>query len=192
MESSSAAGMKRRDSLLWREGEEGQYDAIRVPLVLNESTDTSSSDVAPVRASAQEQAGAGNRDMTSRNTATVIGYHHLPMAARSSTVPINGPRTSTTPNERKMCFAFIKVLLKYLEKTQDDSLRQKAKAVIIECTIRNRNGDSNYLCLQGALERRLQQSLGPRHWSRAQVCFQRFLDRCRLPTQIEVTSLACV
>ena len=96
------------------------------------------------------------------------------------------------PNERKMFFAFVKVLLKYLEKAEANTLRNRAKAIIAECTVRNRNGDADYLCLQGAIERRLQQSLGPYHWDRAQLCYHKFLERCRMPSAIEVTSSACV
>lgn len=109
----------------------------------------------------------------------------IPSAAELSSAP-------NAPNERKLFFAFVKVLLKYLEKTNDDSLRRRAKAIIAECTLRNRNGDSDYLCLQGAIERRLQQCLGPYHWDRAQVCYHKFLERCRMPSTIEVTSSACV
>eukprot|EP00977_Amphora_coffeiformis_P013747 scaffold3667_cov180-Amphora_coffeaeformis.AAC.8 len=86
----------------------------------------------------------------------------------------------------------LRVLLKYLEKVNDDSLRKHAKAIIAECTVRNRNGDSDYLCLQGAVERRLQQNLGRWHWDRAQICYHRFLERCRMPSTIAVTSSACV
>lgn len=112
-----------------------------------------------------------------------------PFPVPSSITTVTTPQA---PNERKMFFAFVKVLLKYLEKTNDDSLRKRAKAIISECTFRNRNGDSDYLCLQGAIERRLQQSLGPYHWDRAQVCYHKFLERCRMPSTIEVTSSACV
>lgn len=95
-------------------------------------------------------------------------------------------------NERKMFLVFVKVLLKYLEKANDDSLRKRAKSIISECTARNRNGDSDYLCLQAAVERRLQQILGKWHWDRAQICYHRFLERCHMPTTIAVTSSACV
>ena len=111
-------------------------------------------------------------------------------------VPVPSSITTSTspqaPNERKMFFAFVKVLLKYLEKANEDSLQKRAKAIIAECTMRNRNGDSDYLCLQGAIERRLQQSLGAYHWDRAQLCYHKFLERCRMPSTIEVTSSACV
>lgn len=112
-----------------------------------------------------------------------------PVPVPSSITTVTTPQA---PNERKMFFAFVKVLLKYLEKTNDDSLRKRAKAIISECTLRNRKGDSDYLCLQGAIERRLQQSLGPYHWDRAQWCYHKFLERCRIPSTIEVTSSACV
>jgi len=103
-----------------------------------------------------------------------------------------GGLMSQPQNERKMFLVFVKVLLKYLEKTNDDSLQTRAKAVIAECTMRNRNGDSDYLCLQAAVERRLQLCLGKWHWDRAQICYHRFLERCRMPTTIAVTSSVCV
>jgi hypothetical protein len=81
------------------------------------------------------------------------------------------------PSDRQLCFLFVKILLKYTERTDDHTLRSRAKAVVAECTHRNRLGDTAYMPLQEAVERRLRRSLGEVHWARAKRCFDVYCSR---------------
>mmetsp|Transcript_10433 Transcript_10433/g.20006 ORF Transcript_10433/g.20006 Transcript_10433/m.20006 type:complete len:213 (-) Transcript_10433:125-763(-) len=163
---------------------------LRVTRSMVASRNENSSKAKIVNASPNRMNEKTQQSQTGRGFADDTLICSAPIAAEESQPP--GVVVSQPQNERKMFLVFVKVLLKYLEKVNDDSLRKHAKAIIAECTVRNRNGDSDYLCLQGAVERRLQQNLGRWHWDRAQICYHRFLERCRMPSTIAVTSSACV
>uniref|UniRef100_A0A7S3P5H5 Uncharacterized protein n=1 Tax=Amphora coffeiformis TaxID=265554 RepID=A0A7S3P5H5_9STRA len=79
--------------------------------------------------------------------------------------------------ERQQFLIFVKILLKYVERTNNPQLQRTAKAVVAECTRRNRMGDAEYMPLQAAVERHLRVSLGEVHWSRAKLCFDTYLAR---------------
>jgi len=79
--------------------------------------------------------------------------------------------------ERQQFVIFVKILLKYVERTNNPQLQRTAKAVVAECTRRNRMGDVDYMPLQAAVERQLRVSLGELHWSRAKLCFDTYVAR---------------
>lgn len=57
------------------------------------------------------------------------------------------------------------------------SLRNRAKAVITECTRKNRLGDLDYMPLQDAVERELKGSIGEMYWARAKLVFDAYCER---------------
>ena len=79
--------------------------------------------------------------------------------------------------ERQQFLIFVKILLKYIDRTNNPQLRRAAKAVVAECTRRNRMGDTDYMPLQAAVERRLRTTLGEVHWTRAKLCFDTYVAR---------------
>ena len=63
-------------------------------------------------------------------------------------------------NEREQFLLFIKVLFRYLEHSNKPQLRRKAKAIVLECTRRNRFGETAYQPLKNAIELRLRPLVG--------------------------------
>lgn len=86
---------------------------------------------------------------------------------------------------------FVKILLKYVDRTNNPQLRRNAKAVVAECTRRNRMGDAEYTPLQDAVERRLRISLGEVHWARAKQCFDTYVARQNIRT-VQATAIQAV
>jgi len=80
-------------------------------------------------------------------------------------------------SDRQKFLLFIKIFFKYIEKTKMESIRRRAKAIIAECTYRNRQGDPEYMPLQDSIERRLRECVGEIHWSRALRCYEVFCAR---------------
>lgn len=74
--------------------------------------------------------------------------------------------------ERERFLLFVKVLFRYLEKTNNHRMRQRAKTIVSECTRRNRMGDMNYSPLKEAVENRLKDVLGEEFWARIQEYFE--------------------
>jgi hypothetical protein len=98
-------------------------------------------------------------------------------------------------NERERFFLFIKVVLKFLGETDQptgdgDRRRrlERTKALIRDCTLRNRRGDPDYHPLVGAIERRLRPVLGDRCWTRAETFVERSLQRRAAAEQIEASA----
>ena len=87
------------------------------------------------------------------------------------------PISATTSTDRTNFVLFIKIFFKYIEKTNMESIRRRVKAIIAECTYRNRHGDPEYIPLQDAIETRLRQCVGEIHWSRAQRCYDVYCAR---------------
>lgn len=85
-------------------------------------------------------------------------------------------------SEREQFVVFVKILFKCLDLTGDSKLRPKAKAVVRECTRRNRMGDSDYCPLQDAVERRLRGTVGELHWARAKLYFDQYCQKRGLET----------
>lgn len=103
--------------------------------------------------------------------AAAIGNAPAPRPARrQSQIP-------QPPNERQHFLLFTKVLFKYLERLNNLVLKSRAKAIIAECTQRNRMGIPEYTPLMSAVERRLKQSLGEVHYARAQICYNSYLRK---------------
>jgi hypothetical protein len=71
--------------------------------------------------------------------------------------------------ERELFLIFIKILFKCIERSSNGRLRQRAKAIVTECTRRNRMGDSNFSPLQDAVETRLKDIVGDMYWNQAKV-----------------------
>jgi hypothetical protein len=71
--------------------------------------------------------------------------------------------------ERELFLIFIKILFKCIERCSNGRLRQRAKAIVTECTRRNRMGDSNFSPLQDAVETRLKDIVGDTYWNQAKV-----------------------
>lgn len=90
--------------------------------------------------------------------------------------------------ERQQFLVFIKILLKYVERTNNPQLRRTIKAVVTDCTRRNRNGETAFMPLQAAVERRLRIVLGEVHWSRARMCFDSYVERQGIHT-VSVTDV---
>jgi len=88
---------------------------------------------------------------------------------------LNGRRVLS---EREKFVVFVKILMKCV----DPKLRPRAKAVVTECTHRNRMGDSNYTPLQEAVERRLRGSVGELYWAKAKLYFDQYCQRKGLET----------
>jgi hypothetical protein len=61
------------------------------------------------------------------------------------------------------------MLFMCIERSGNVRLRQHAKAIVSECTRRNRMGDSNYAALQDAVETRLKNIVGETFWNRAKI-----------------------
>jgi hypothetical protein len=71
--------------------------------------------------------------------------------------------------ERELFLIFIKILFKCIERCSNGRLRQRAKAIVTECTRRNRMGDSKFSPLQDAVETRLKDIVGDMYWNQAKV-----------------------
>lgn len=94
-----------------------------------------------------------------------------PITSRRFSLSTRRPLT-----ERERFVVFVKILFKSLEHS-DPRLRPRAKAVVTECTRRNRLGDANYMPLQPAVEIRLRRTVGEVHWERAQAYYQQYCVR---------------
>ena len=84
--------------------------------------------------------------------------------------------------QRQQFLVFVKILLKYVDRQNNPHLKRNAKAVVAECTRRNRHGDPHYTPLQDAVERRLRLTLGEVHWARAKLCFDTYIVRHGIQT----------
>ena len=106
--------------------------------------------------------------------ATGSGYS-LPLQPMNRPPNPQGRRRDLTEQERFLIF--VKILFKCLEKSEDPRLKPRAKAVVTECTRGNRMGDTNYMPLQDAVERRLRRHVGEQHWTRAKLYYDQYLIR---------------
>lgn len=127
----------------------------------------------------------------------------IPMAAgpglTTTTTSRNNNNNQNNPvygrglTERQQFLVFVKILLCYCDlcdrrggghhdNDNRRTLRTVAKAVVAECTRRNRAGDVEYMPLQAAVERRLRQRLGEAHWAAAKLHFDAYLARQQIRT----------
>jgi hypothetical protein len=89
-------------------------------------------------------------------------------------------------NEREVFLIFIKVLFKCMERYDDMQLRQRAKAIVLECTKRNRYGDPTFSSLQDVVERCLKNIVGDTCWNKARVFTGAFCNQIGLQTSLSV------
>jgi hypothetical protein len=88
-------------------------------------------------------------------------------------------------SEREKFLIFVKILLHCLKVDQvDPGIHPNAKAVVSECTRRNRMGDPNFSPLQPAVERRLRRTVGEVRWARARQQYVLFCQRKGIDTCI--------
>jgi len=81
--------------------------------------------------------------------------------------PVRRPSTVKKLNQRQEFFVLVKVLFGVLKANRDTDRLVRAKAIIAECTHRNRTGDAAFSNLQGSVESRLRQTVGEVYWSQA-------------------------
>jgi hypothetical protein len=70
-------------------------------------------------------------------------------------------------NEREELLIFVKILFRCLKEGNEEYRLVQAKAILAECTLRNRVGDADYKHLKCAVESRLRQFVGELYWARA-------------------------
>lgn len=80
-------------------------------------------------------------------------------------------------SDRQSFLLFVKVLLKYVEKVREISLRRRVKAIVAECVRRNRLGDNQFIPLPDAIELFLRKCVGEFHWSRAKLCLDTLCEK---------------
>jgi hypothetical protein len=81
-------------------------------------------------------------------------------------------------NEREEFYMFIKIMFLFLERHENDNrLRQRAKAVVADCTRRNRMGEAGFTPLTEAVERRLRPTVGERYWTRSKDYLAHYMQR---------------
>lgn len=88
--------------------------------------------------------------------------------------------------ERELFLIFIKILFKCIERCSNGRLRQRAKAIVTECTRRNRMGDSNFSPLQDAVETRLKDIVGDMYWNQAKVYTGYYCQQKGIRTAVSV------
>jgi len=97
-------------------------------------------------------------------------------------------------SDRERLFVMVKILLKFIELSGDDDeqerLGRRVKAVIRECTRRNRMGDSNFTPLRDAVERQIRRAVGDAYWTRTGLYLDRYCERRGLsPSYTHLTSV---
>jgi len=136
----------------------------------------------------QSVPGAGNNGSPSFHSYAPQAY--APQAAAQAAAPPPRRRiplsarlggNSQTAYRRKRFLVFMKVLLKILRR---DSLKHpqlytEAKAIVADCTRRNRYKDPQYCPLPEAVERRLRPMVGEAQWKRANACLDLYLEKRR-------------
>ena len=80
-------------------------------------------------------------------------------------------------SEQQMFLLFVKILLMYVRRTKDQTLRRRTVSIITECTQRNRQGDPAYTPLMEAVQQRLRDRLGYHHFASAKRCFDVYCER---------------
>jgi hypothetical protein len=103
-----------------------------------------------------------------------------PIPQVGAIVPFPSPPVSPMGRaitEREQFLLFIKILLKFIEQAGNPRLRQHAKAVVGECTRRNRMGDMDYVPLQDAVEMRLRNVVGDITWTRAKLYVDHYVAK---------------
>jgi hypothetical protein len=89
--------------------------------------------------------------------------------------PHAGSRRSLSETEKLVML--VKIVLKCLDKSGDPTLKSKVKAIVADCTSRNRMGDPAYTPLRDACKIRLRRTVGELHWSRVKRLYSRYCLR---------------
>lgn len=116
--------------------------------------------------------------------------NRLSLAMRPEQSSHASTRTATRPRlpraassdevmKRKRFLVFMKVLLKCLKRSSDLSLHTQAKAIIADCTQRNRCRDPDFCPLPESVEQRLRPIVGEAQWNRAAACLDLYLEKRR-------------
>jgi hypothetical protein len=94
-------------------------------------------------------------------------------ASRPMDVPVSPDMT-----QKKRFAVFVKILFRELHRSENgDELRDVAKAILLDCTHRNRLGDPAYHPLMEAVDQRLRRHVGETHWRRALVYLQHYMKQ---------------
>jgi hypothetical protein len=109
-----------------------------------------------------------NSCLSTRTTAP--GSHH----AVSQTLH-TGSRRSLSETEKLV--VLVKIVLKCLDRSGDPTMKSKVKAIVADCTSRNRMGDPAYTPLRDACKIRLRRTVGELHWSRVKLLYSRYCLR---------------
>jgi hypothetical protein len=153
----------------------------RIVLQMNSFTSVTSS---TTRIPSSSSLNASSSELLSTTLSSDNRSQVMPEALDSSTefsvcpvqtysVPIQEPTKPTGRQRyhllspRQKFLVFIKVLLKVIEQQDDQRKLRSAKAVVAECTYRNRVGDINYCPLQEAITERLRLAVGDMYWNLA-------------------------
>ncbi|KAG7346482.1 hypothetical protein IV203_005550 [Nitzschia inconspicua] len=97
----------------------------------------------------------------------------------SAAAPPRNPNLSHDEQLQKRRFAvFVKILFRELDRSEDRAeLREVAKAIVLDCTRRNRLGDPAYRPLMNAVDQRLRRHVGETHWRRAHLYLQHYMKQ---------------
>jgi hypothetical protein len=110
------------------------------------------------------------------------GYQSLSsMQAASHTAGSRRPLSET-----EKLVMLVKIVLKCLDKSGDPTLKIKVKAIVADCTSRNRMGDPAYTPLRDACKIRLRRTVGELHWSRVKSLYSRYCLRHGIAGKAEV------
>lgn len=96
--------------------------------------------------------------------------------------------TQSTLTEREQFAIFVKILMKLTG--NNPAIKMRAKAIISECTRRNRIGDLDYTPLMAAVERNLKNGVGELYWARAKLFFDAYCERTGIRSSIGTTQVS--
>ena len=78
---------------------------------------------------------------------------------------------------RRRLVLLTRILMKYLENTNNVTMLHRVKAVIRDCTKRHRLGDTSISPLQDAIESRLQIMVDDHIWNRVLMCLELYMSQ---------------
>lgn len=106
----------------------------------------------------------------------LTSFPNIVAAESTAKSPLVAP--CRTLNDREKFFLFVKLLLRFLEKVEA-RLVVRVKALIAECTLRNRQGHVDFIPLVETTERKLLGVVGDRYYLQAKTCLESHLLRQR-------------
>mmetsp|Transcript_23207 Transcript_23207/g.55026 ORF Transcript_23207/g.55026 Transcript_23207/m.55026 type:complete len:215 (-) Transcript_23207:313-957(-) len=99
-------------------------------------------------------------------------------------------QTQQQQQQKRQFLLFIKILFKILDQNHDVTVekREAARAIVADCTRRNRLGDPAFIPLMAAVDARLRRHLGEQHWRKAHMYMRHYMNReaarTRLPLPV--------